>query len=68
VWADFNHMEDEVRLWTTLGKAESYLKKELRLGQSPELFDGLQRVSVNMTHIALCTCAISMRGLPDWPE
>jgi hypothetical protein len=41
VWADFNHMEDEVRLWTTLGKAESYLEKELRLGQSAELFDGL---------------------------
>jgi hypothetical protein len=41
VWTDFIYMEDEVRLWTTLDKAESYLEKELRLGQRAELFDGL---------------------------
>jgi hypothetical protein len=34
-------MEDEDRLWATLDKAESYFKKELRLGQRAELFDGL---------------------------
>jgi hypothetical protein len=27
-----------------------------------------QRVSVNVTHSAWCTCAISMRGLPDLPK
>jgi hypothetical protein len=41
VWTDFNYIEDEDRLWATLDKAESYLEKELRLGQRAELFDGL---------------------------
>src|SRR5829696_6043120 len=42
---------------------------ESQLGHLPDINKPpLQRVSVNMTHIALCSCAISMRGLPDWPE
>ena len=36
--------------------------------QAPGHRHFLQRVSVKMTHVALCTCAISMRDLLDWPE
>jgi hypothetical protein len=65
VWTDFNYMEDEVRLWTTLGKAASYFEKELRLGQRAELFDGLGYECVG--HIVWMDLA-NARAAPPPPQ